>query len=125
MCFYLPVIFLFLFFCVSVMLQGEQLRSHVDFFIRYRRMDERVGSIHADPVHLHPPLNKSSPRRIFPQTRHLLKTYMYYKLAYVAFVKTAPRGRSPRLTPVIIFIFNHGLCDVGFDHLCTLSPSCE
>lgn len=28
------------------MLQGEQLRGHVDSFIRYRRMDERVRSVH-------------------------------------------------------------------------------
>lgn len=41
-----------------------------------------------------------------------LKKYIY-NLPCVAFVKTAPRGRSPTLTPVIIFIFNRGLCDVG------------
>lgn len=28
------------------MLQGDQLRGHVDSFNRYRRMDERVRSIH-------------------------------------------------------------------------------
>lgn len=42
-----------------------------------------------------------------------LEKKLHYNLPCVAFVKTAPRGRSPTLTPGIIFIFNHGLCDVG------------
>lgn len=60
------------------MLQGEQLRGHVDSFIRYRRMDERVRSIHHADEFIST-RHSTSPRR----DAYLCKIGTFYKKNYI------------------------------------------
>lgn len=59
------------------MLQGEQLRGHVDSFIRYRRMDERVRSVHHAHAFISTRRSTSPHRDAYLHQLGIFKKYIY------------------------------------------------